>query len=157
MALTLTPTQREKARKGFAKIPWQGKEIKVWGTIGTLEYFGFEPEPGSVDIDLSGISRTVSRPAGKRSRWLGDSNGVAFKASTSNQAFYPSRRGVALPGAPVTLEVVETGDTWTLNVDGPIGGFISYLGNNRPGFDVQIRGKTGNRYIGVLQETEPQP
>jgi hypothetical protein len=155
MAFNPTPAQRAKLRKGKATIEGAGASVDVWGTIGTLEYFGFPVDESGSDLSLMGISRSVSRAAGKRSRWLGDTQGVSVGASTANVAFYPSRRGNALPGTPVQLANLTTGEKWTVQVNGPMGAFIDWLDSNRPGFDMQVYGKTGNRYSAPLLAESP--
>lgn len=155
MAFNPTEQQKEKLRKGSSELTFGGKTVRVWGTVGTLEHFGFPVDDATADLASAGISKAVQREGGKRSRWLGDTTGTAFEGGTAVSFLYPSKRGTALAGVPVKLTNVATGKTSTVQVDGPIGVLIAWLGENRTGFDLKISGKTGNPYTSVMQEQDP--
>jgi hypothetical protein len=150
MAFDPTPEQRLKLEKGRVTLGIGAESVKVYGTIGTLEHFGWVPDAGALDLAQTGVTRTVARAAHSRSRWLGDSAGSSVASNTATVKFYPSRRGNALPGTPIKLRNIATGLDWTVQVDGEIGNFIAYLLSNRPPFDLKVIGKRGNPYDGVI-------
>ncbi len=155
MAFSPTPAQKAMLRKGSFTGIGAGKTFRLWGTLGTLDYFGFSIDENPTDLEGAGISRSVTRAAGKRSRWLGDSVKQSVAAHTANVAFYPSRRGTALPGSPIVFEDLTNKERWTLNLEGDIGSLVAYLTNNRPPVDVQLYGKTGNRYVAPILHIDP--
>jgi hypothetical protein len=155
MAFDPTPEQRLKLAKGRVTFGIGPEQVRVYGTIGTLEHFGWVPDSGALDLAQTGVTRTVQRAAHSRSRWLGDAGGVAVRGSSATIKFYPSSRGNALPGSPVKLKNLVTGLEWTVQVDGEIGNFIAYLLANRPPFDMQVIGKRGNPYDGVIGSDAP--
>lgn len=155
MAFDPTPEQRLKLRKGTVTLGIAPSEVKVHGTIGTLEHFGWTPDGGSIDLSQAGETRVVQRAAHSRSRWLGDSGGAGVSASSATVKFYPSRRGNALPGTPVRLRNLVTGLDWTVQIQGEIGDFIAYMLSNRPPFDMQVIGKRGNPYNAPILADAP--
>ena len=146
MALTLTNEQRELFSKASATFEMNGKTAKVYGVRGVLEYFGFELDNTSGDLAASGVDKVISRRSHRRSRWLGDIIKSGVTANTATAFLYPSRRGNALPGVPIKLENIQTGRKWTVQLDGEIGVLIAYLSDGSRPFDIQLYGKTGNRY-----------
>lgn len=154
---TLNDQQRAKLRFVKKTVNNLGSAFKIHGRLGTFEYLGIIPDAGSTDLLANGISRTVQRPAGRRSRWLGDSQGYNVAGGTANVRFYGSRDGSVLPGRPITLVNLdvtdeETGNhpTGTLSIEGSIGAFIQWLGQNRPSFRTQIYGPSGRAYEGII-------
>lgn len=153
MAFNPTPEERLKLLKGKVTLGIGANEVRVYGTVGTLEHFGWTPESGSLDLAQTGVTRVVTRAAHSRSRWLGDGGGPSIPEVTATTKFYPSKRGNALPGTPVKLKNMVTGLDWTVQVDGEIGDFIAYLLANRPPFDMQVIGKRGNTYSGIISSS----
>lgn len=158
---TLNDQQRAKLKHVTKTVSNLGQTFKIHGRLGTFEYLGLVPDIASTDLAASGISRTVQRPGGRRSRWLGDSEGVQVTSNSANVRFYPSRDGNAIPGTPIRIENLDVTDeqtgnhpSGTLSIEGPIGGFLAFLAQNRPPFRVQIYGPSGRPYRGVLAPEE---
>jgi len=158
--MALTAAQKAKLRTAKAVITGASGEATVYGSLGNLEYLGFTPDSGMGALSLMGTSRSVVRRAGRRSRWLGDSAGVAVNGSTADVAFYPSKHGQAIAGTPV--KVVNLEDTYAdtgkpisaqLQLDGKISVLIEYLTANPSAFPIQLYGKTGNAYSGIILGT----
>lgn len=154
---TLNDQQRAKLRQVTKTVSHLGSSFKIHGRLGTFEYLGIIPDLSSSDMAASGVSRTVQRPGGRRSRWLGDTAGPVVAPSTANVRFYPSKDGSAVPGVPITLINLEVTDETTgnhpqgtLSIEGPLGGFYGWLSDNRPSFTTQIVGPSGKPYKGVL-------
>lgn len=154
---TLTDLQREKLRFVTKTVSNMGADFKIHGRLGTLEYLGIIPDIGTTDLLANGVSRIVQRPAGRRSRWLGDSEKVSVASSTANVRFYASRDGSVVPGTPITLVNLDatdetTGNNFrgTLSIEGSVGAFIQWLGQNRPPFRTQVFGPSGKAYMGIL-------
>lgn len=154
---TLNDQQRAKLVFVSKKVTNLGDTFTIHGRLGTMEYVGIVPDNPTGDMAASGISRQVRRPGGRRSRWLGDSEGVQVAANTANVAFYPSKGGNAVPGRPIQLINLDATDETTgrnprgtLSIDGPIGAFYAWLIQNRPPFRCQVIGPSGKPYKGVI-------
>lgn len=155
--MALTEAQKAKLRKAKATLSTLNGSVTVHGSIGNLEYLGMTPDSGGGELAMMGVSRSVVRRAGKRSRWLGDTAGVSVSGSTANVQFYPSHHGQALPGVPVKVVNMEStySDTGApisaqVQVDGPIGVLIEWFTEHRRPFPIQLYGKTGNAYSGLI-------
>lgn len=155
MAFNPTDEQRLLMRKGTVTLGSGSSTLKVHGTIGTLAYFGWEVDAGSIDLSMAGESRSVKRASHKRSRWLGDQGGPQVDENTAQVKFYPSRRGTALSGDPIKIRNISTGEDWTVQLQGEIGDFIQYMLNNRPPFDIQLIGRNGNAYTAPILADAP--
>jgi hypothetical protein len=158
--MAITPQQQAKLGKSYAEItsgigPAAGT-IRVWGTIGTLEYIGLEVETSGL-LGANGVDKQVTRKAHSRSRWLGDRVGSSVNANNATLSLYPSRRGSALPGTPIKIvnldQKVPSGGfrSYTVNVDGDIGQFITWYCDTPHPFNSKIKGKSGNAYTGIVQ------
>jgi hypothetical protein len=155
--MALTAAQKAKLRTAKAVITGASGEATVYGSLGNLEYLGFTPDSGMGALSLMGTSRSVVRRAGRRSRWLGDSAGVAVSGSTAQVAFYPSKHGQAIAGTPVKVVNLENtyADTGKpisaqLQLDGKISVLIEWLTAHPRAFPMQVYGKTGNAYSGII-------
>lgn len=155
--MALTAEQKAKLVKTSATITFAGQTCTVTGSLGNLEWLGLTANINSNDMGVRGESRVVTRRGGRRSRWLGDLLKSGFGGSTAEVAFYPSSRGLALAGTPITI--VNTRDFYagttnrisaTVQLDGPIGCFNAYMNANELSFPIQIYGKTGNKYKGLV-------
>jgi hypothetical protein len=155
--MALTAAEKAKLVKASATITFGEQSCTVHGSLGNLEWLGLTANIASNDMGLRGESRVVTRRGGRRSRWLGDLLKNGFAGSTAEVAFYPSSRGLALPGTPIT--VVNTRDFYpgttnrisaTVQIDGPIGVFNGYMNAHELAFPIQIYGKTGNKYKGLV-------
>lgn len=155
--MALTEAQKAKLRTAKAVISTASGEATVYGSIGNLEYLGLTPDSGMGALALMGVSRSVVRKAGRRSRWLGDTGGVSVGGSSANVAFYPSHHGNAIAGTPV--KIVNLQDTYEdtgkpisaqLQLDGKISVLIEWLIAHPRAFPMQVYGKTGNAYSGII-------
>jgi hypothetical protein len=155
--MALTDAQKLKLKKVSATITYGPGTCKVYGSLGNIEWLGLTPDNADNDMGGMGESRVVVRKGGRRSRWLNDVFKNGFAGSTAEIAYYPSTRGLALPGSPVTI--VNTRDFYpgteqrisaTVQVDGPIGVFLGYMNANELAFPIQIYGKSGNKYKGEV-------
>lgn len=160
---TLNDQQRAKLRQVTKTVSHLGSSFKIHGRLGTMEYLGIIPDLSSSDMAASGVSRTVRRPAGRRSRWLGDTEGPMVTASTANVKFYPSKDGNAVPGTPITLINLDVTDETTgnhpqgtLSIEGPLGGFYAWINVNKPSFRTQIIGPSGRPYQGIIDPQAEQ-
>lgn len=159
--MALTPAEQAKLVKSYAIASIGAgptlEEVRVWGSIGTLEFLGLVPED-SPDLKVNGVDRSTTRKAHKRSRWLGDRLGSSIKENTALVFLYPSRRGTALPGEPIKIinldEKTEGGANkrYTVQVDGSIGTFISWWCSKTHTFNSKIVGKEGNLYVGTVSK-----
>ena len=154
---TLTDQQRTKLAFVTKTVDNLGDKFKIHGRLGTFEYLGIIPDVGTNDLLQAGVSKQVQRPGGRRARWLGDTEKAAYDASTANVKFYPTRDGSALPGKPITLVNLDVTDeetglnpTGTLSIQGSVGGFIAWLGQNRPSFRVKVYSTSGKAYSGEI-------
>lgn len=159
---TLNDAQRAKLAFVTKTVTHLGSSFKIHGRLGTFEYLGLVPDLASNDLAAAGISRTVQRPAGRRARWLGDTQGAAYGGSTANVKFYPTRDGSALPGVPLTIVNLDVTDEasgrnpeGTISIQGPIGAFLGWFATNRPSFTCKIYSKGGKAYEGVLAPEAP--
>lgn len=154
---SLTAPQRAKLAHVSKTEIGAGKIFKITGNLAAFEYFGWIPDAEGATMALNGIDRTVTRPAGKRSRWLGDTVGTSYGASNANVSFYPSKRGNATPGEPIRIANIDevnpiTGEFYsaTFSISGPIGAFLAWYIDNPPSFDSQVYSKSGKAYIGTV-------
>lgn len=157
MALVLDPLQRIEFAHATATITHSGKTIRLIGRRATLTHFGFEPDDATNDLGSNGEDKLIERKAHRRSRWLGDIVKSGVKANQALTFLYPSHRGSALPGVPIVMENLTTKRKWTMQLDGEIGVLIAYMSDNRPPFDVQLWGKTGNPYDEPILHLQPAP
>jgi len=157
--MALTSAEQANLVKTYAEVsvgvaPF-AQTVRVWGSVGTLTYLGMSPETNGLLAD-AGIDRTTTRKAHKRSRWLGDRNGSSINENTATTFLYPSRKGSALPGTPVKILNMNARTpsggrkAYTVQVDGPIGTFVSWLTDHPRPFPMKIVGKTGNSYSGII-------
>jgi hypothetical protein len=155
---TLTAQQRTKLQFVTKTVTNLGDTFKIHGRLGTFEYLGIIPDIQSSDLAAAGISRTVQRPSGRRARWLGDTVGAPYAGSTANQKFFPTRDGNALPGKPITIVNLDETDAetgkplhqGTVSVQGSVGAFIAWFGQNRPDFTAKLYSTSGKPYDGVI-------
>lgn len=157
MALVLSPLEKILNSQGMAEITHQGDKIRLYGKRGTLQHFGLPVFNPAGDLGQAGVDKLLNRVAHRRSRWLGDTVKSGVRGNDAVAFLYPSRRGRALPGVPIVLENLSTMKKWTLQLDGQIGVLIAYWTQNRPPFDVQLYGKTGNRYSDPIRATVTPP
>lgn len=154
---SLTDLQREKLRHVRKQVTHLGSTFTIHGRLGTFEYLGIIPDNVSTDMGAQGVSKQVQRPAGRRSRWLGDTNGSQVAGNTATVKFYPTKSGNAIPGTPITLinldaidEQTGNNHQGTLSIEGPLGGFFGWYNDNKPSFRVQIIGPSGKPYAGIV-------
>jgi hypothetical protein len=159
--MALTPAEQAKLVKSYA-IASIGtgptlQEVRVWGSIGTLEFLGLTPED-SAELKANGVDRSVTRKSHKRSRWLGDRLGSSVKENSAQVFLYPSRRGTALPGEPIKIINLDqrtdggAHKRYTVQVDGSIGTFIDWWCKQTHSFNSRIVGKEGNLYVGTVSK-----
>jgi hypothetical protein len=155
--MALSPAEKLLLRKVSSTNGSGDTKFTAWGSKGTLQFLGFDID-ASDSLATSGISKTVSRPATRKARWLGDTTKTRPSGGgDSNIAYYPSKRGSALPGTPVkivNLDVVQgpnnTNPRYTIQIQGRIDAFIQYLIANPLPFNAKLIGKSGNPYKGIL-------
>ena len=155
--MALTAEQKAKLKKVTATLTFGGQSCRVTGSLGNIEWLGLTADIATNDMGIRGESRVVTRKAGRRSRWLNDVFKVGFAGSTAEVMYYPSSRGLAIAGTPITI--VNTRDFYpgttnrisaTVQVDGPIGVFNGYMNAHELDFPIQLYGKTGNKYKGEV-------
>lgn len=155
----MASTPEQKRQKGYAKITIptgaSTRIVKVWGTIGTLEFLGFQPEVSAL-LAQNGVDRVTQRKAHRRCRWLGDVVKTGVKQNQALQILYPSRRGAALPGSPVRIVNMDQKTAsgarvkYTVQVDGDIGIFIAWMTEHPLSFNMKIIGPKGSPYEGMI-------
>ena len=151
--MVLTPAQRALNAYATSTFTVAGKQIKVGGKKGTLQYLGLTVDAVSADAATSGEDRNFTRAAHRRPRWLGDSVGVSVRETTGTVFQYPSTSGNAIPGRPFKFKALTdtAGDskgrkvTGTLELTGPWGHFIEYMLGDRPPQSVRFWSPDGAR------------
>lgn len=145
-ASLLTPTEREKMSLATCTLSSSLGKAKIYAKKATLQMFGFQPDSRIEDLSESGKTLNVRRRAHTRARWLGDTTGTPVKESNATIAWYPSRRGTALPGDKMLLMNMTTGKAYPIHVVGESGNVLTHLIENRNTFAVRVWSKGGSKY-----------
>lgn len=161
---SLTPEQSAKLVHVAKKVTSVAGDFTIHGQLAAFEYFNWIPDVATATLALNGVDRAVSRPAGKRSRWLGDTVGTNYAGTTAQVSFYPSKIGNAVPGSPIRIVNLDatnpiTGNfpTTVFNISGNIGSFIAWYTDNAPAFQTKVYSKSGHPYFGTQAATPVGP
>jgi hypothetical protein len=155
---SLTDAQRKERQFVTKTVTQLGTTFKIHGRKGTMEYLGIVPDVASDDLAAAGISKTIQRPGGRRARWLGDTEGAPYAASTAKLMLYPTAGGNAIPGVPLRIVNLDETDPatginpeGTVSIEGPRGAFVAWLANNPPSFTCKVYSASGKPYKGVIK------